>query len=660
MEGREGTAAVDAEQCETMEERRSTMLRALFSPIRLGTVEVPNRVALSPMGLGFETPDEIWSERYFPFIEERCRGETGLIISHFTNATPLATAPLVGSYDDRFLDTHRRLAEVVHRYDSKLFLQIAAMGGKGGDAGPSAVASPNYLAPPRELAIEEIQLIVRHFAQAAARARQAGCDGVEVHGGHDYLIGAFMSPHLNRRQDEYGRDFTGRMRFPIEIVRAIRQEVGEDFPIGFKFSAWEEVEGGVDLELGARIAQRMAQEGLCYLHVSATSTELVRTSQYPSLPSIYGSRNALLPLAAGVKRVVGDVPVLAVGGISDPDEANEMIARGDCDMVVLGRALLAEPHWARRARLGERVRPCIRCDVCYQALWTPHTSVCCTVNPHLTLEAQAPLPPIAKEKKVMVAGGGPGGIVAALTAARRGHQVTLYETEAGLGGELIPGGRPPFKAEIRRLLEYWKGELADSGVEVNLNSEVTPDLVRQEKPDALLVAVGASPVMPLIPGIDGPHVMSAVQAFLRSGELKGKRIVVLGGGDVGCECAVFLAQQGCEVTIVELLDELLLTEDVLWIKLELTRMLQEAGVQAITGTQVTEIGEGRVVLRSGDGTERSLSADFVLVAVGMSPRREMAHQLAGECADVRLIGDCREPRRIRDAVVEGDLAARLI
>jgi 2,4-dienoyl-CoA reductase-like NADH-dependent reductase (Old Yellow Enzyme family)/thioredoxin reductase len=636
-------------------------MESLLSPIELGSVEVPNRVALAPMGLGFETADETWPERYFPFIEERCRGETGLILTHFTNATPLATAPLVGSYSDRFLDTHRRLAELVHRYDSKIFLQIAAMGGKGGDAAPSAIESPNYLEVPRELAVEEIQTIVRHFAQAAARARQAGCDGVELHGGHTYLVGAFMSPHTNQRDDAYGGDFARRMRFPIEIVRAIKQEVGEDFPIGFKFSAWEELDGGVRPELAVRIAQRMAGEGVCYLHVSATSATLGVTSRFPSLPTIYAPRNTLLPLIKKVKEAVEDVPVLAAGAIDEPGEAEQMIARGECDMVVLGRGLLAEPHWARKARLGEPVRPCIRCNVCYQQLWTPHASVVCTVNPYLTFEVQEPLPPAPQKKRVMVAGGGPGGIVAALTAAQRGHEVTLYEREARLGGELIPGGQPAFKAEIGRLLDYWLKELAGSDVEVRLSAEATPELVRQEKPDALIVAVGASPVMPPIPGIDGPQVITAIEAFLDPDKVEGKSVVVLGGGDVGCECALFLAQQhDCRVTVVEVMEDLLLTEEVHSLRVDLLKMMGDAGIRFCTDARAVGIESDRILAQCGEEAVRFLEAEAVVVAVGMQPRTTTAHHLAGECADVRVIGDCREPRRIREAVVEGDLAGRLV
>ena len=635
-------------------------MKELFRSIKLGPVEISNRVVLAPMGLGFETVDETWPERYYPFIEERCRGETGLIITHFTNATRLATAPIVGSYDDRFLDTHKRLADLVHRYDSKIFLQISAFGGKGGDAAPSAIESPNYLEVPRELTVEEIEQIIQDFAWAAARAHRAGCDGVELHGAHTYLVGAFVSPHTNRRQDKYGGDFEGRMRFPVEIVRAIRREVGNDFPVGFKFSAWEELEGGVDPELGVRIAQRMAQEGVCYLHVAATSATLGLTARYPSVPSIYAPRNTLLPLARMVNKAVKDVPVIATGAISEPDEAEEMIARGDCDMVALGRAHLADPHWARKARLGQRIRPCIRCNVCYQQLWTPHASVVCTVNPYLTFEVQEPLPPVSRKKKVMVVGGGPGGMVAALTAEQRGHQVTLYEKKDALGGELLPGGQPAFKSEIGRLLRYWKEELADSQVKVRLNTEVTPGLVRQERPDALVVAVGAIPIMPSVPGIEGRNVLSAVKAFLEPDKVKGKDVVILGGGEVGCECAVFLAQQGCKVIIVEILGELVPTGDIHSIRVDLLRMLEEIGVEALTDTQVTEIVEGGVSLQSGDGSQQFLKADFVVIAVGMKPLRQVAHELAGECTDVRIIGDCLEPRRIRDAVVEGDLGCRLV
>jgi 2-enoate reductase len=259
----------------------------------------------------------------------------------------------------------------------------------------------------------------------------------------------------------------------------------------------------------------------------------------------------------------------------------------------------------------------------------------------------------------MIVGGGPGGMVAALTAARRGHQVTLCEKERTLGGELIPGGKPAFKSEIGRLLDYWKGELADSDVEVKLNVKVTPDLVRDERPDALVVAVGADPIIPSIPGIESPNVMTAIEAF-KSNELTGKTVAVVGGGDVGCECALHLTQQGCRVTIVEMMEQLLLLEDVHSIRVDLLRMIEHAGIAVLTSTKVVGIERDRVLIKTGAEVPHSLETEMVVMAVGMQSHSQTAHKLAGECADVRIVGDCLKPRRIRDAVVEGDLAGRLV
>jgi 2,4-dienoyl-CoA reductase-like NADH-dependent reductase (Old Yellow Enzyme family)/thioredoxin reductase len=634
-------------------------MEKLFTPIKLGSIEISNRVVLAPMGLGLETYDEIWPERYFPFIEERCRGETGLIITHFTNATSLATSPISGIYDDRFLSTHKRFTDMVHHYDSKVFVQLAAYGGRVVPLAPSAIESPWYPQVPRELTIQEIKQIIQDFGVSAARARRAGYDGVELHGGYLYLVGAFISPHSNRRQDDYGGDFERRMRFPVEIAQAIKREAGDDFPMGFKFGAWEELPDGIDLDLGVRIAQRMAQEAVCYLQIS--TSEAYVTSKFPSLPTMYVPRNTLLPIAVRLKKAIKDVPVMSAGAINDPIEANDMIERGDCDLVALGRALLADPYWVRKARLGQRIRPCIRCNVCHQTIIDrSHKSIFCTVNPYLVNEAQEPLPPIRKPKRVMVIGGGPAGIMAALTADKRGHQVTLYEKNNELGGELIPGSQAPFKADLRKLVKYWNEEITDSGVQVKLNSEVDPELIRREKPDAVVIAIGSSSIIPEIPGIRGQNVTTAVQAFLQPNDYQNKRIVVLGGGEVGCECAVFLAQHGCKVTIVELLHDILLNSKVIAIKLDLLRMVTDIGIEVLTSTQITEINENGVFLCTSPGSEKFRKVDGVVVSVGMKTPNQLTNYLAGECQDVRIIGDSLEPRRIRDAVVEGDLAGRMI
>ncbi|MGQ9584265.1 MAG: oxidoreductase [Anaerolineae bacterium] len=637
-------------------------MRPLFRPVMLGPVEIANRVVMAPMGLGIRSYDETWPKRYFPFIEERCRGETGLIITHFTNATSLATTPIVGIYDDRFLDSHRCLTDLVHRYATKIFLQLAAFGGKGGGAAPSAVETPVYPTVPRELSVGEIEQIIQDFGQSAARARRAGFDGVEIHAAYHYLVGAFLSPHTNRRKDRYGGDFERRIRFAVEIVQAIRHHAGADFPVGFKFSMWEELEDGLRPELGVRIAQRMAQEGICYLHVTSTATNLGMTArQFAPLASLYRSRNALMPLVRMVKQAVRGIPVIAAGSIIDPVEAEQIIVNEAADLVALGRALLADPHWPRKARVGERIRPCIRCNLCHHYLNKSYQAVTCTVNPYLSLETQVCLPPIRSKKKVMVIGGGPAGMVAALTAAARGHRVSLYEKKDALGGELIPGSQPPFKAELGHLLRYWREEVADSEIEVRLGTEVNPDLVRQEKPDALIVAVGAVPLMPAIPGIQRPNVVSAIDAFLQPKKFEGKQVVVLGGGEVGCECAAFLAQHGCVVTLVEILDDLLLIGDLHpGRRLDLLNLLRETGVDVLTSTRAIKIESDCVTLLRDSAPQQSLRTDWVVVAVGMTPLRQVAHVLAAECPDVYIVGDCVKPRQIRDAVAEGGVAGRLV
>ena len=638
-------------------------LEHLFSPIKLGKLEIKNRIMMAPMGTDLPHPVRRWGEEEIVYFAERAKGEVGLIMSSFTHGTKVLTDifrghPLMAIIDDSMIPIHEKLVKTAHDNGAKIFCQIAALGGKFGEAGPSAIDSPNYTSKPRELTNEEIWQIIDDFGQAARRAREAGYDGAEIHGGHGYLLGQFISPAMNMRTDEFGGSFEGRMKAPVEIFRAMKKYAGEDFPIGIKFSGWEDMPGGTENEESARIAKRMADEGICYLHVASLNTTSERLSPYSSVPPMYTSRNTLVPLAENVKKAVKDVPVVGVGSIIRPQEADQMIAEGRCDMVALGRTLLADAHWAKNAREGKRIRPCIRCNVCHHQLWLAEPIVC-TVNPYLVLEAQEPVQQTGAKKKVMVVGAGPGGVNAALVASRRGHDVTLYEKQPYIGGMLYPGSRPECKEDVRPLLDYYEGELADSTVKVKTGVEVTPDLVEKEAPDVLVIAVGGKSKLPEISGIDGSNVVAAVDALRDVKMVKGKKVVVIGGGDVGCEAACYLADEGKEVTIVEILPELMTDQIINNVKMLMFPLLDEKGVKYYTSTTTTLVHDGGVEVTGAQGG-RTLPADSVVVATGLEADGETKDKLRLMCGNVYVVGDCAQLGRIREAVHDGDQVGRLI
>lgn len=644
----------------------------LFSPIRFGKVEVANRTAAAPMGVGLLSSDETWHARSVRYYEERARGGIGLIITGFTRVHgTLAGIPLVGIYDDRFITAHKALVDRVHKYDTKIFLQIALAGGAFVPEAPSAVYSPWYPAKPRALTTAEIDECVESFISAAGRAIEAGYDGVEVHGAHSYFIGEMMSPALNHRTDKYGGSFEGRMKFPSDIITGIKKKY-PDLPVGFKFSAYEAFEGGVELEYAKKIACHINGCGAAYLHVATTALTFEAPDRWSAVPILYMPRNTLVPLAEEVKKAVPDAVVMGTGSITVPAEADDLIASGKCDMVALGRTTLADPHWANHARAGKHVVSCIRCNVCYKQLWAGEP-LWCSVNPYLGREDEQDLPIPSRIKRVMVVGAGPAGMRCALTAAKRGHTVTLYEKRSYPGGMMYPGSRPKFKEDVGFLLDWFKEQLAESAVEVKYGVEVTPDMVRREAPDALVIAAGAEPLVPPVPGIGDPKVAPAVEVLRDTAKYKGRNAVVVGGGDVGCETACHLADLGWKVTIVELLADILEGEGVIDVKPPMRAMIEERKIAVMTRTRLHAVTSEGVEVVKPNGRIWGLEADLVALATGFKHAPSSATgtrimnlaavggpvgEMASLVAETHIIGDCAHLGRIREAVEEGERIGR--
>jgi 2-enoate reductase len=645
----------------------------LFSPIKLGNVEIANRCAMAPMGVGFYSPDETWPKSEIRYFEERAMGGLGLLITPFVRVhDKLASVPLIGMYDDKFIPSHEKFVERIHKHGAKTVMQIALTGGKIGHDGPSAIYSENYVVKPRALTTDEVDMLVESFIKAAGRAMKAGYDGVEVHGAHSYLIGSMMSPALNKRTDKYGGSFDARMKFPRDIITGIQKQY-PGFMVGFKFSANEAIAGGVDIPLGIEIAKHIAALGIDYLHVATTASTIEVFSKLPSVPPLYIPRNTLVPLAAGVKKACPNTVIMATGSITVPEEAEDFIASGKCDMVALGRTILADPDWANKAKSGnsKKITPCIRCNVCYHQLWLGEP-LKCSVNPYLNHEAEQYLAAPSKLKKVMVVGAGPAGIRCALTAAKRGHDVTLYEKQSYVGGMVYPGSRPECKVDVARLWTWFKDELADSTVKVKLNTDVTPSMVEKEAPDALVIAIGAEQIWPEWPGMEKKHVASAIEVLRDVKKYSGKKAVVVGGGDVGCETACHLADNGWEVTIVEILPHLMEENIMKNVKLQMFNLLDEKKVKVMTETKVNAIIDGGVEIILPNGKQWGLDADLVAIAIGFKKTESkvagsvmtiavhegLAAAMSMHADEVHIIGDAANVGRIYEATQAGERVGR--
>jgi 2,4-dienoyl-CoA reductase-like NADH-dependent reductase (Old Yellow Enzyme family)/thioredoxin reductase len=643
-------------------------LDKLFSPVRIGKLEVKNRIVFPPMVTGHAKPDGKVTEHHINWYEARARGGVGLIIVEFTYVSRWGTAgpDLLAIWHDDLIPGLQKLVERVHAYDTKIFIQLSHGGRQSSSAftggkrpvAPSAIPCPVRGEIPDELTIEMIEEIIEDFSLAARRAKAAGFDGVEIHGAHGYLIAEFTSPYVNKRHDAYGGDFRGRMKFPLEIIKAVRAQVGWNFPISFRLSANEYVPDGIGVEESKRIARLLGEAGVDCLHVSAGVYE-----SFWSLIRPFGTSEGINASdAAAIKQVVS-IPVITVGRIKSPEIAEEILSQGKADMVALGRQLICDPDWPLKAAAGDfdEIRPCIGCTQgCINREIVMGKPASCIYNPAAGMEIEAMIRPAEAKKKVLVIGGGPGGLEAARVSALRGHRVMLFEKSKRLGGRFNLACVAPFKQEFTLAVKWLSDQVRKVGVEVELGVEVTPEVVDKIGPDAVIVATGAAPQMPAIPGIDKQGVVFG-EDILAGKTSMGDRVVILGAGGVGTEVADYMAQRGRKVTIVEFLP---VVGPPTGIPVIVTQLLMPRlgryGVEIKTGAKVKEIIDGGVLVTQ-DGKELAITGiDQVIVATGVKPVDELAGKLKEKVAEVYVIGDAKEPRSAFEAVHEGAEAARII
>lgn len=635
----------------------------LLSPLSIHSLEIRNRVYMPSMLTNFAAINGEVTERQIRYYEERAKGGVG-VVNVEGSAVDQRGKPFIRGIsiaDDEKIKGLSRLARAIKTHGARASIQLIH-GGRcvnpviSGFPTPMVSYVPGFCNHSETVLLdrEDMHDIARAFAAAALRAVVAGFDLVELHGAHGYLLNQFTSPLTNARTDEYGGSTENRLRFPLEVIRAVREVVGPDFPIVYRHSAEDGLPGGLTVEETLKMVNPMVDAGADALHISCGMPESKHWISPPAcMPQAWKA-----DVARRVKEAVnGRVPVIAVGRIIDPAVADAVIAEGKADMVAMGRALLADPFLVAKYAAGraEEILPCISCNEGCTGRTGKLLDISCAVNPRVGLELKYDLSSKAvAPRKLAVVGGGPAGMEAAITAARRGHTVTLFERGNKLGGLLHEAAVPPFKEDIKGLLDRLSADVARNGVEILCGVDVTPDML--EGFEAVFVATGGEP---LFPGFCRSMVNAVVAGDVLSGRcVPGKRVLIIGGGLIGCETAEYLAAKGHVVTILERLPDI--ANDMEWrAKHTLMPRLKGHGVEILTNMEVLETTvEGRLRVRDGYQEESWLEPfDTAIISVGYRPDASLPRRLAAGGIACRLIGDAAKTGKILDAMRSGFIAA---
>lgn len=660
-----------------------TKYKSLFTPMDIGKVRIKNRICYAPVGTGLsENGTGAFDEADAEFYVARARGGAGLITTGaiFTDLevdkyTPGALGTWMITHNPAlFRLTANQMLDRVHSYGTKMFAQLSlGTGRNSGSYAPSEI--PTFANPTKNspaLTTEQLQKKIAYLVQGAVIAKNSGFDGVEIHALHfGYLLDELGMEISNQRTDQYGGSFENRMRACKEIVEGIKAACGQDFPVsmrlgmksyitGFNQSCLSgENEAGRTIEESVRIAQYLESVGYDLLSVDVG----IYDSYYYCYPPMYLDMGLNVDLAARVKQAV-TIPVVVCGRMHDPDLCEEVVASGKVDGVVVGRQMLADPDFALKMKTNraDDIRPCLSCNFGCRGKMQDGLGQRCAVNPTLRREGQPGLVPVTdrERKRIMVIGGGVAGLEAARAAATRGHIVSLYEKNDRVGGLVNVAGAPVFKAEDRRLIDWYRKQLAELGVQVECNHEVDLDFILRESPDAVISACGSTPIVPRIAGIEHPKATGFVEAMLGQAPV-GQKVVVVGGGLVGCEVALNFVRQGRDVTIVEFLDDILCSgaPTPVMNKMCLKDLFKEHHVDIRTSSALTEVNDAGAVIKTSEGLE-TIPADTVILAVGLRSRPGFAAELEKYNIACYSVGDERSVANILNAVANGYEVGRSI
>jgi 2-enoate reductase len=611
---------------------------------KIGNLTLKNRIVMAPMGIDYIDEDFGFSERSIDYYVARAEGGTGLIMTGATLVTSEFQKPnsmfLLDNEDK--IDRIKKLADKIHSFGSKLCIQLSLGAGNIGYVGKNN--------PP--FSIKEIHKQVEAFGRAAALAKRAGVDAIEVHGYGGYLIDQFQTELWNSREDEYGGSFEGRMRISLEIIEAVKKSCGEDYPIIYKFSPTHLIRGGRELEEGIKMAKFLENLGVSALHVDIGCHACWQNA----IPTIYQEPALHEKYIQAVKKEVS-IPVIGHGKMGYPEVAERIVSKGIADFVALGHYLLADPEWVNKVKenRSEDIVPCIGCNECMFSILSGEP-VSCGVNPRCGREGEK-LSEAEVKKSVLVVGGGPGGLEAAIVSAKRGHKVTLWEKGEKLGGNLIPASVPKFKDDLKRLIRYYEIQMDKLGVNVVTEKNSTYNEILEENPDVVILGTGSTPLVPRLPGINGSNVHAAIDVLSNNTNL-GENVIIAGGGFVGCETAVHLAEQGKKVTIIEMKERILAEPMPFNNLLALSSMVAENGINILTSTKLVEIKDNEVIVEKVDGATESVACDSVIIALGFRSQENIKAELEGKVKDIRVIGDALAPRKVKHAVNEGFEVAR--
>ncbi|NVD07772.1 FAD-dependent oxidoreductase [Vibrio sp. JPW-9-11-11] len=667
--------------------------KILFEPMQIGSLKLKNRYSMAPMGtLGCVDGDGAYNQRGVEYYVARARGGVGLIITgvqmveNELEQFPMPSLPCPTNHPTAYIRSAKEMTERVHTYGAKIFAQLTAGWGRScipgftpEDKSIAPSDAPNRFDPSiqhRELTTDEVKYFIGKFVESAAIAQKAGFDGVEIHAVHEgYLLDQFTMEFFNQRTDQYGGSFENRYRFAVEIVKGIKAICGDDFPVSLRYSVKGNMKGfgqgilpgevaeevGRDMEEGLKAAKYLQDAGFDALNVDAGTYD----SWYWNHPPNYFEPGMYKPYCKAVSEVV-DVPVLMSGRMENPDLAAHAVENGISDGISLGRPLLADPDTVNKIRRGrfEEVRPCLSCHLGCLGRMAEVGNLSCAVNPSCGREEEFRLAPTHRSQNVVVVGGGVAGMEAARIASERGHKVTLLEKSQQLGGNVIPGSQPPFKHDDKLLIEWFAGEMERKNVDVRFDTTADKETIESFNPDSVIFATGSRPVKPKwLSGQDKPHVIVAEDMLLNPAKITGDKVTVIGGGLVGAEAALWMAQQGKAVTLIEGSDDIIGgPHGTCFANYQMLKeLLVKEQVSVLTSTLLQTITDTGVLVKS-DQKEMEIFSDHVVLALGYKAEDHLHEALANQLDvdNVFNIGDSQKARTIMTAIWDGFEVARTL